>query len=157
MIRCLKRLNYPAMRAKIKKQLAYSDTQANKVIYLAQQREAIKQVKIAFKYLQEDEMAMFPGNKSYFRCKQEGLEVLAKDDKEYLVISDNNKVKNEGQLLFCCLRTSNKYKRDECGGALRRLLNFVDFRGFQRFSTSATCDQNGGIIARFLQLDMHYS
>ena len=102
-------------------------------------------------------MAIFPRNKSYFRCKQEGLEVLARDDKEYLVISDSNKVENEGQLLFCCLRTSNKYRRDKCGGAPRRLLNSVDFRGFQRFSTSATCDQNRGIIAGFLQLDMHYS
>ena len=145
------------MRVKIKKQLAYSDTQANKVIYLAWQREAIKQVKIAFKYLREDEIAMFLGNKSYFKCKQEGLEVLARDDKEYLVISDSNKVKNEGQLLFCCLGTSNKYGRDECSRALRRLLNSVDFGGFQRFSTSATRDQNGSIIAGFLQLDMHYS
>jgi len=41
-------------------------------------------------------MAMFPGNKSYFRCKQEGLEVPARDDKEYLVISDSDKVENEG-------------------------------------------------------------
>ena len=69
MIRCLKRPNYPAMRAKMKKWLAYSDTQANKVMYLAWQREAIKQVKIAFKYLQEDEMAIFLRNKSYFKCK----------------------------------------------------------------------------------------
>ena len=84
------------MRAKIKKWLAYSDTQANKVIYLTWQREAIKQVKIAFKYLREDEIAIFPRNKLYFKCKQEGLEVFAKDDKEYLVISDSNKVKNEG-------------------------------------------------------------
>ena len=65
-------------------------------MYLAWQREAIKQVKIAFKYLREDEMAIFPGNKSYFKCKQEGLEVLARDDKEYLVISDSDKVENEG-------------------------------------------------------------
>ena len=84
------------MRAKIKQQLAYSDMQANKVIYLAQQREAIKQVKIAFKYLREDKIAIFPKNKSYFRCKQERLKVFTRDDKEYLVISDNNKVKNEG-------------------------------------------------------------
>ena len=69
MIRCLKRLNYPVVRAEMKKWLAYSDTQANKVMYLAWQREAVKQVKIAFKYLQEDEIAIFPRNKSYFRCK----------------------------------------------------------------------------------------
>jgi len=37
-----------------------------------------------------------------------------------------------------------------CGGAPRRLLNSVDFGGFQRFSTSATRDWNGGIIAGFL-------
>ena len=37
-----------------------------------------------------------------------------------------------------------------CGGVLRRLLNSVDFGGFQRFSTSATHDWNGGIIAGFL-------
>ena len=65
-------------------------------MYLAWQREAIKQVKIAFKYLREDEIAIFFRNKLYFKCKQERLEVLAKDDKEDLVISDNNKVKNEG-------------------------------------------------------------
>jgi hypothetical protein len=39
---------------------------------------------------------MFPRNKLYFRCKQEGLEVLAKNNKEYLVISDSNKIENEG-------------------------------------------------------------
>ena len=37
-----------------------------------------------------------------------------------------------------------------CGGAPRRLLNSVDFGGFQRISTSATRDWNGGIIAGFL-------
>jgi hypothetical protein len=42
------------------------------------------------------------------------------------------------------------YLSSYCGGAPRRLLNTVDFGGFQRFSTSATCDWNGGIIARFL-------
>jgi hypothetical protein len=46
--------------------------------------------------LQEDEIAIFPKNKLYFRCKQEGLEVLARDDKEYLVILDSNKIENEG-------------------------------------------------------------
>jgi len=35
MIRCLKRPNYPVVRAEMKKWLAYSDTQANKVMYLA--------------------------------------------------------------------------------------------------------------------------
>ena len=96
MIRCLKRPDHPAICAEMKKWLAYSNTQADKVMYLAWQREAVKQVKIAFKYLREDEMAMFPGNKLYFKCKQEGLEVLARDDKEYLVISDSDKVENEG-------------------------------------------------------------
>ena len=57
------------MRVKIKKWLAYSDMQANKVIYLAWQKEAIKQVKIAFKYLREDEIAIFPRNNLYFKCK----------------------------------------------------------------------------------------
>ena len=65
-------------------------------MYLAWQREAIKQVKIAFKYLREDEIAIFPRNKLYFKCKQERLKVLAKDNKEYLIILDNNKVKNKG-------------------------------------------------------------
>jgi len=46
--------------------------------------------------LQEDKIAIFLKNKLYFKCKQEGLEVFAKNNKEYLVISDNNKVKNEG-------------------------------------------------------------
>ena len=75
--------------------------QANKVIYLAQQREAIKQVKIAFEYLQEDKIAMFLGNKSYFKCKIEGLAFLAKDNKEYIIISSN---KEEEQTIFkACL------------------------------------------------------
>jgi hypothetical protein len=34
-------------------------------------------------------MAMFLGNKSYFKCKIEGLAFLAKDDKEYIVISSS--------------------------------------------------------------------
>jgi hypothetical protein len=34
-------------------------------------------------------MAMFPGNKSYFKCKIEGLAFLARDDKEYVVISSS--------------------------------------------------------------------
>jgi len=46
--------------------------------------------------LQEDKIAIFPKNKLYFKYKQEGLEVFARDNKEYLVISDNNKVKNKG-------------------------------------------------------------
>jgi hypothetical protein len=58
-------------------------------MYLAWQREAIKQVKIAFEYLQEDKMAMFLGNKLYFKCKIKGLAFLARDDKEYVVISSN--------------------------------------------------------------------
>jgi hypothetical protein len=41
-------------------------------------------------------------------------------------------------------------RRAYCGGAPRRLLNSVDFGGFQRFSASATRDWNGGIIAGFL-------
>ena len=59
------------------------------MIYLAWQKEAIKQVKIAFEYLQEDKMAMFLGNKLYFKCKMEGLAFLAKDNKEYVVISSS--------------------------------------------------------------------
>jgi len=31
-------------------------------------------------------MAMFLGNKSYFRCKIKGLAFLARDNKEYVVI-----------------------------------------------------------------------
>ena len=34
-------------------------------------------------------MAMFLGNKSYFKCKIEGLAFLARDDKEYVVISSS--------------------------------------------------------------------
>jgi hypothetical protein len=46
--------------------------------------------------LREDEIAIFPRNKLYFKCKQEGLKVLAKDNKEYLVISDSDKIENKG-------------------------------------------------------------
>jgi hypothetical protein len=63
--------------------------QANKVIYFTWQREAIKQVKIAFKYLQEDKIAIFLSNKLYFKYKIKGLAFLAKDNKEYIVISSN--------------------------------------------------------------------
>jgi len=34
-------------------------------------------------------MAIFPSNKSYFKCKIKGLVFLAKDNKEYIVISSN--------------------------------------------------------------------
>jgi hypothetical protein len=48
------------------------------------------------------------------------------------------------------LYTNDRLACDYCGGALRKLLNSVDFGGFQRFSASATRDWNGGIIAGFL-------
>ena len=34
-------------------------------------------------------MAIFLSNKSYFKCKIEGLAFLARDDKEYMVISSS--------------------------------------------------------------------
>jgi hypothetical protein len=34
-------------------------------------------------------MAMFLRNKSYFRCKIEGLAFLTRDNKEYIVISSS--------------------------------------------------------------------
>jgi len=34
-------------------------------------------------------MAIFPSNKLYFKCKIEGLAFLARDNKEYVVISSN--------------------------------------------------------------------
>jgi hypothetical protein len=40
------------------------------------------------------------------------------------------------KLIFDPLASASKY----CGGAPRRLLNSVDFGGFQRFFTSATRD-----------------
>jgi hypothetical protein len=46
--------------------------------------------------LRKDKIAIFLKNKLYFKCKQERLEVLARDNKEYLIISNNNKVKNKG-------------------------------------------------------------
>jgi hypothetical protein len=46
--------------------------------------------------LQDDEIAIFPRNKLYFKYKQKGLKVLIRDNKEYLIISDNSKIKNEG-------------------------------------------------------------
>jgi hypothetical protein len=36
---------------------------------------------------------MFLGNKLYFKCKKERLEVLARDNKEYIVISSNKEEK----------------------------------------------------------------
>ena len=38
-------------------------------------------------------MAMFLGNKSYFKCKIEGLAFLARDNKEYVVISSSKEEK----------------------------------------------------------------
>ena len=67
MIRCLKRPDHPAVRAEMKKWLAYKgDTIDNKMLYLTWQIRAVKQVRNVFRYIREDEMAMFPGNKSYF-------------------------------------------------------------------------------------------
>ena len=43
--------------------------------------------------MQEDKIAIFLRNKLYFKCKQERLKVFAKNNKEYLAILDNNKVK----------------------------------------------------------------
>jgi hypothetical protein len=34
-------------------------------------------------------MAIFPRNKSYFKCKIKGLAFLARDNKEYVVISSS--------------------------------------------------------------------
>ena len=39
--------------------------------------------------MQEDEIAMFLTNKLYFKYKIKGLAFLAKDNKEYIVISNN--------------------------------------------------------------------
>ena len=38
---------------------------------------------------------MFPGNKSYFKCKQEGLKLLIEDNKEYIIILSNKKEKDK--------------------------------------------------------------
>jgi hypothetical protein len=38
-------------------------------------------------------MAIFLGNKLYFKCKIEGLAFLAKDNKEYIVISSSKEEK----------------------------------------------------------------
>jgi hypothetical protein len=38
-------------------------------------------------------MAIFLGNKSYFKCKIKGLAFLVKDNKEYMVISSNKEEK----------------------------------------------------------------
>ena len=46
-------------------------------------------------------MAMFLSNKLYFKCKIEGLAFLAKDDKEYVVISSNKE--EEQTILGACL------------------------------------------------------
>jgi len=37
--------------------------------------------------LQEDKIAIFPSNKLYFKCKIDKLAFLAKDNKEYIIIS----------------------------------------------------------------------
>ena len=36
-------------------------------------------------------MAIFPSNKSYFKCKIKGLKLLIKDNKEYIVILSSKK------------------------------------------------------------------
>ena len=43
--------------------------------------------------MQEDKIAIFPSNKSYFKCKIKGLAFFAKDNKEYIVISSNKEEK----------------------------------------------------------------
>jgi hypothetical protein len=47
----------------------------------------------------------------------------------FLVVRRKNRL-FLGLVLFLLLGTSNKYKRDECGGVPRGLLISVDFRGF---------------------------
>ena len=39
--------------------------------------------------MQEDKIAIFLRNKLYFKCKIKGLAFLAKDNKEYIIISNN--------------------------------------------------------------------
>jgi hypothetical protein len=90
MIRCLKRPDHPTVRAAVKRWSCYDRSNLeSKKQYMEWQRIAAKQTRIAFEYLKEDEMAMFPGNKSYFRCKRDALEVPAEDDNEYIEISSS--------------------------------------------------------------------
>jgi hypothetical protein len=39
--------------------------------------------------LQEDKIAIFPGNKLYYKYKIKGLAFFARDNKEYVVISSS--------------------------------------------------------------------
>ena len=73
----------------MRKWLIYKDILANKIIYFTWQKEAAKQVKIAFGFLQKDEIVMFLDNKLYFKCKKEGLKFFKDDDKEYVSVSSN--------------------------------------------------------------------
>ena len=77
----------------MKKWLAYKDIQANKIIYFIQQKEVAKQVRIAFRFLQEDKIAIFLDNKLYFKCKKERLKFFKDNDKEYINVSSNKEEK----------------------------------------------------------------
>jgi hypothetical protein len=64
------------------------------MLYFTWQKEAAKQVWIIFKYLKEDEMAIFLSNKSYFKYKIKGLKLFVNNNKEYIEILSNNKDKS---------------------------------------------------------------
>jgi hypothetical protein len=88
MIRCVKPIDHPAVRSDMKKWLAFNNSSADRHIYTSWKKLATDQIKVAFQYLKDAEMEMFPGNKSYFRCMAESLEPPA-EDPEYIVISDD--------------------------------------------------------------------
>ncbi len=88
MIRCLKRPEHPTVRTEIKKWLDTDGEEDTAKLHKEWQKKAVEAVKIAFEFLKEDEKAMYKGNKSYFRCKEEGLDFPVGDDEEYMVLSE---------------------------------------------------------------------
>ena len=89
MIRCAKPLDYPAVRFEMSQWLDYNNTSGDRHLPTQWREQAARQVKQALQYLEMREKEMFPGNKSFYRCQVEKLEMPVEDDREYLVISDD--------------------------------------------------------------------
>jgi hypothetical protein len=69
----------------------YEHSSKDRHRYTAWQKLATEQLKIAFNYLKEAEMRLFPGNKSYFRSRElKGKAVIPDDDVEFIIISDDD-------------------------------------------------------------------
>jgi hypothetical protein len=86
MVRCAKRPDHPAVRAEME-QWMNASPMGRTALHKGWEVTAKSALKTAFSLLRAEEMRRFEGAKSYFRCKEEGLDPAA-DDQEVIVLSD---------------------------------------------------------------------